>query len=107
MSRCSLDWREFKQVQRRRLAAHGLGGEVVRPVERESFAEVVRLALTVHGVPLLEGMLAGGSPLFDGLVAPDALALALLDLRSGHYEEEYHAQLLEVIDLHLAAAAFL
>lgn len=102
------DWREFKQLQRRLLESLGLGMEVVRPVERESFAEIVERALTGAGVELLDQMLAEGSALFDDrLVAPDAVAAAAKRMRDGHYTEGDESKILEIIHLDLAARAFL
>lgn len=102
------DWRLLKQLHRRRLARLGLDGDVVLPVHRESFAEVVRAALTSHGVGLLRALLRTGSPLIERrLVDPDQLAAAVTRLEAGSYSENRESQLLEVIDLHLAAVAFL
>ncbi|WP_125262303.1 asparagine synthase-related protein [Streptomyces alboflavus] len=101
-------WRELKHLQRERLAALGLGPEVTQSRERESFAEVVQFSLTTHARPLFARMLHEGSPLFDeGLVNPDGLRQAVRRLGTGPYREDGDAQLLEVIDLHLAAQAFL
>lgn len=53
-------------------------------------------------------MLKDGSPLFEeGLIDPDGLREGLRQLDAGPYREDGDAQLLEVADLHLAAAAFL
>ena len=102
------DWREFKQLQHRLLESLGLGMEVVRPVVRESFAEIVERALTGAGVELLDRMLAEGSALFDDrLVDPDAVAAAAKRMRNGHYAEGEESKILEVIHLDLAARAFL
>lgn len=102
------DWRELKQLQRRRLAALGLGPDVTQSRTRESFAEVVQMALTGQARPLFDAMLKGGSPLFEeGLVDPDGLRQSLHRLDTQPYREDGDAQLLEVVDLHLAAAAFL
>jgi len=102
------DWRDFKQLQRRLLEQLGLGMEVVRPVERESFAEIVERSLTGAGVRLLERMLADSSPLFDDrLVNPDAVAAATKRMRDGQYAEGEESKLLEVIHLDLATRAFL
>lgn len=77
-------WRELKQLQRRRLGALGMSKDVVHPVERESFAEVVEHALTTHAPKLFARMLAHGSPLFDeGLVDPDGLRIAVDHLAPG------------------------
>ncbi|GAA0380863.1 asparagine synthase-related protein [Streptomyces blastmyceticus] len=103
-----MDWRELKQLQRRRLAALGLSDDVTQPEERESFAEVVQHALTTHGRPLFARMLHEGSALFDDkLVNPDGLRQAVRRLSEGTYREDGDAQLLQVIDLHLATRAFL
>jgi hypothetical protein len=103
-----MDWRELKRLQRRRLAALGMSRDVVWPTERESFAEVVENALITYGRPLLEQMLATGSPLFDaGLIDPDGLARGLRSLEHGSYEERRDSQLIEVIHLHQAATAYL
>ncbi|WP_267241722.1 asparagine synthase-related protein [Streptomyces sp. PR69] len=101
-------WRELKQLQRRRLATLGLGPDVIESRERESFAEVVQHTLTAHARALLVRMLHEGSPLFEeGLVDADGLQRAVRRLDTGPYREDGDAQLLEVIDLHLATQAFL
>ncbi|WP_461003163.1 asparagine synthase-related protein [Streptomonospora sediminis] len=101
-------WRELKQLQRRRMASLGMGHEVVHPVERESFAEVVEHALTVHAPPLFARMLTDGSPLFDeGLVDPDGLRTAADHLTSADYQEERDSKILEVLSLHMSAEAAL
>ncbi|MCX5205709.1 hypothetical protein OG897_30185 [Streptomyces sp. NBC_00237] len=102
------DWRELKQLRRRRLAALGLGPDVTQSRTRESFAEVVQHALTTEARPLFDVILKDGSPLFEaGLIDPDGLRGGLRQLDAGPYREDGDAQLLEVVDLHLAAAAFL
>lgn len=59
-------------------------------------------------VPLLERMLADGSPLFDaGLVCPDGLKATIGEIREQPWSEEFHAKLLQVADMHLAATAYL
>ncbi|WP_239647495.1 asparagine synthase-related protein [Nocardiopsis baichengensis] len=101
-------WRELKQVQRRRLASLGMSEDVVHPVERESFAEVVEHALTAHAPELFARMLADGSPLFDdALVDPDGLRSAVENLTAGAYSEERDGKTLEVLSLHMSATAFL
>ncbi len=100
-------WRELKQVQRRRLGALGMSEDVIHPVERESFAEVIGHSLTTHAPKLFARMLAGGSPLFDGLVDPDGLRVAVERLTADSYVEERDAKLLEVLSLHMSASAFL
>ncbi|MGW2597102.1 asparagine synthase-related protein [Streptomyces sp. L500] len=103
-----LHWRELKHLQRRRLASLGLSPDVTQSRVRESFAEVVQHALTTHAQPLLATMLRDGSPLFeDHLVEPDGLRQAARRLAEGPYREDDDAKLLEVLDLHLAACAFL
>jgi asparagine synthase (glutamine-hydrolysing) len=103
-----IDWRQLKQLQRRRLAALGLSDDVTHPRERESFAEVVQHALLTHGRRLFEQMLHDGSPLIDeGLIDPDALRRAVQRLETGSYRENGDAQLLEVITLHLSVRAFM
>ncbi|MCC3767866.1 asparagine synthase-related protein [Streptomyces sp. UNOC14_S4] len=103
-----MDWRELKQLQRRRLAALGLSPDVTESRERESFAEVVQHSLTTIARPMFARMLKDGSPLFDErLVDPDGLRKAVRRLTEGPYREDGDAQLLEVLDLHLAATAFL
>jgi hypothetical protein len=53
-------------------------------------------------------MLDHGCPLIDaGLVNADGLRRTLAELAGQPYDEEFHAKLLQVIDLHLAAGAFL
>lgn len=101
-------WREFKQLQRRRLRALGMSEDVVHPVERESFAEVIEASLTTHAPKLFARMLAEGSPLFEeGLVDPDGLRTGVDRLVPGRYVEERDAKILEVLSLHLSATAFL
>ncbi|MBH5335072.1 asparagine synthase [Streptomyces pactum] len=101
-------WRQLKQLQRRRLASLGLSPDVTQSRERESFAEVVQLVLTSAARPLFREMLKEGSELFDTrLVDPDRLRTAVRGLSAGGYQEEDHAPLLEVINLHLATRAFL
>ncbi|MBU3870955.1 asparagine synthase [Streptomyces sp. 4503] len=101
-------WRELKQLQRRRLASLGLSPDVTESRVRESFAEVVQHSLTTHARQLFARMLADGSPLFDEqLVDPDGLRLAVRRLAEEPYREDGDAQLLEVLDLHFAAQAFL
>ncbi|WP_262391228.1 hypothetical protein [Nocardiopsis sp. CNR-923] len=101
-------WRELKQLQRRRLAALGMSDDVVYPVERESFAEVVEHALITYAPKLFARMLAEGSVLLDeGLVDPDGLRTAVDRLTPGRYVEERDAKILEVLSLHLSATAFL
>ncbi|MGW6455191.1 asparagine synthase-related protein [Streptomyces sp. NPDC055078] len=103
-----IDWRELKQLQRRRLASLGMSNAVTRPAERESFAEVVAQALIRHGKDLLADMLNTGSPLFETeLIDPDGLRTALSEMNHGTYDEMRHSQLIEVIHLHLAATAYL
>ncbi|OKH88501.1 asparagine synthase-related protein [Streptomyces uncialis] len=103
-----MDWRELKQLQRRRLASLGMSSAVTHPPERESFAEVVEEALISHGADLLVGMLASGSPLLDsGLIDPGGLRDGVRELRHGAYDEMRHSQLIEVVHLHLAATAYL
>ncbi|MFC4048276.1 asparagine synthase-related protein [Actinomadura syzygii] len=103
-----LDWREFKNLQRRQLASLGLSQDVCNPVERESFVWLVEHSLKTYGIPILENALADGSPLFDaGLVDPDVLKSTISEIEHQPYDEEFHAKLLQVIDLHLAATAFL
>ncbi|MFL1378788.1 asparagine synthetase B family protein [Nocardiopsis protaetiae] len=101
-------WRELKQLQRRRLATLGMGEDVVHPVERESFAEVIEASLTTYAPKLFARMLAEGSPLFEeGLVDPDGLRTGIDRLVPGRYVEERDAKILEVLSLHLSATAFL
>ncbi|MFC7328147.1 asparagine synthase-related protein [Marinactinospora rubrisoli] len=101
-------WRELKQLQRRRLGVLGMSEDVVYPVERESFAEVVEHALKTHTPTLFARMLADGSPLFDaGLVDPDGLRSAVERLGAAAYTEEREAKVLEVLSLHMSATAFL
>ncbi|MEV0036801.1 asparagine synthase-related protein [Streptomyces sp. NPDC050804] len=103
-----IHWREFKALQCRQLTSLGLSSDVTHPVERESFVWLVQHSLTTYGIPLLNGMLAEGSPLIDaGLVDPDGLRRTLDEITGQPYDEEFHAKLLQVIDLHLAATAFL
>lgn len=101
-------WRELKQLQRRRLRTLGMSEDVVHPVERESFAEVVEHSLIAHAPQLFARMLTQGSPLFDeGLVDPDGLRAAAERLTTVRYREEQESKLLEVLSLHLSATAFL
>jgi hypothetical protein len=49
-----------------------------------------------------------GSPLFDAdLVDPDGLKATLAEIGRLPWDEEFHAKLLQVCDLHLAAVAYL
>ncbi|MFB9833074.1 asparagine synthase [Actinoallomurus acaciae] len=99
--------REFKNLQRRHLAALGLDDDVTNPVERESFVWLVESSLKTNGIPLINQMLAHGSPLIEaGLVDPDGLRATAAEVESQPYDEEFHAKLLQVIDLHLATQAF-
>lgn len=101
-------WRELKQLQRRRLRALGMSEDVVHPVERESFAEVIEHSLTTHAPKLFARMLTEGSPLFDaGLVDPDGLQSATERLTPTRYREEQDSKLLEVLSLHMSATTFL
>ncbi|HUN30535.1 MAG TPA: asparagine synthase [Trebonia sp.] len=101
-------WREFKNLQRRQLGSLGLNDDVCNPVERESFVWLVEHSLRTYGIPLLERMLADGSPLFDlGLVDPDGLKATIGEIREQPWDEEFHAKLLQVADMHLAAVAYL
>lgn len=103
-----MHWRELKQLQRRRLASLGLSPDVTESRERESFAEVVQHTLTTIARPMFARMLKDGSPLFEEkLVDPDGLRTAVRRLADGPYREDGDAQLLEVLDLHFAARAFL
>ncbi|WP_230993405.1 hypothetical protein [Streptomyces endocoffeicus] len=103
-----MHWRELKQLQRRRLASLGLSPDVTESRVRESFAEVVQHSLTTHARQWFARMLTDGSPLFDDqLVDPDGLRLAVRRLAEEPYREDGDAQLLEVLDLHFAARAFL
>ncbi|GAB2896528.1 hypothetical protein [Streptomyces mayteni] len=103
-----MDWRALKQLQRRRLASLGMSNDVTHPTERESFAEVVRDALILHGKGMLDDMLKNGSTLFETrLVNPDGLRAGIEELSFGGYDEQRHSQLIEVIHLHLAARAYL
>jgi hypothetical protein len=53
-------------------------------------------------------MLAGGSLLFEEkLIDPDQLRNTIAEISTEPWDEEYHAKLLQVIDVHLATAAFL
>lgn len=103
-----IHWREFKNLQRRHLAALGLDDDVTNPVERESFVRLVEHSLKTYGIPLINEMLASGSPLIEAdLIDPDRLRATVAEVESQPYDEEFHAKLLQVIDLHLAAQAFL
>ncbi|MFK0296591.1 asparagine synthase-related protein [Streptomyces sp. NPDC090442] len=103
-----MHWRELKQLQRKRLASLGLSPDVTESRARESFAEVVQHTLTTVARPQFARMLHDGSPLFEEkLVDPDGLRAAVRRLADGSYCEDGDAQLLEVLDLHYAAAAFL
>ena len=102
-----LAWREFKNLQRRQLASLGLSHDVCNPVERESFTWLVEHSLKAYGVPLLARMLADGSPLIDArLVDPDGLKAGIIEIGQQPWDEEFHAKLLQVADLHLAATAY-
>lgn len=103
-----MDWRALKQLQRRRLASLGMSNDVTHPAERESFTEVVRDALILHGKGMLVDMLKNGSALFDlRLVDPEGLRKGIEELRFDGYDELRHSQLIEVIHLHLAARVYL
>ncbi|XVQ11253.1 asparagine synthase [Spirillospora sp. CA-255316] len=101
-------WRELKQLQRRHLATFGLSDDACNPTERESFAELVEESMMVNGLPLLRRILHQGSPLCEaGLLDPDGLKSAVSELEAGHYREEPHSKLIEVITLDQATRAFL
>lgn len=103
-----LAWREFKNLQRRQLASLGLSRDVCNPVERESFAWLVEHSLKSYGIRLIERMIDDGSPLIEaGLIDPDGLKDTITEIGRQPWEEEFHAKLLQVIDLHLAATAYL
>ncbi|WP_260475125.1 hypothetical protein [Streptomyces sp. WAC 06725] len=69
---------------------------------------MVQHALTTHGRPLFARMLHEGSTLFDDrLVDPDGLRQAVRRLSEGTYREDGDAQLLQVLNLHMATQAFL
>lgn len=102
-----VNWREFKNLQRRQMGSLGLSRDVCNPVKRESFAPLVEDSLKTYGVPILDRMLDGGSPLFDGLVDPDGLKATITEVGRTPWDEEFHAKLLQVVDLHLAAVAYL
>jgi hypothetical protein len=103
-----LAWREFKNLQRRQLASLGLSHDVCNPIERESFVWLVEHSLKTYGTPLLHQMLADGSPLIDtSLIDPGGLKTAITEIGQQPWDEEFHAKLLQVIDLHLAATAYL
>lgn len=69
--------------------------------------EVVEHALICHAPGIFARMLADGSPMFDGLVDADGLRIAAQRLTTESYVEERDAKLLEVLSLHMSAAAFL
>jgi hypothetical protein len=103
-----LCWREDKQLQRRQLASLGYDDDVCTLAERESFTWLVEDSVKRHGTAILERMLVGGSPLFeDKLIDPDQLRNTIAEISREPWDEEYHAKLLQVIDVHLATAAFL
>jgi len=103
-----VSWREFKNLQRRQFESLGLNSDVCNPVERESFFRLVELSLKTYGIPLLVKMLADGSPLIEaGLVDPDGLKMSIAEIEEQPWDEEFHAKLLQVADMHLAAAAYL
>jgi asparagine synthase (glutamine-hydrolysing) len=53
-------------------------------------------------------MLDDGSPLIEaGLVNPDGLKVTIAEIEEQPWNEEFHAKLLQVCDMHLAAAAYL
>ena len=101
-------WRELKQLQRRYLATFGLTDDACNPRVRESFAELVEQSLLANGLPLLQRILDQGSPLIEaGLIDPDGLKAALVELEDGPYSEDPWSKLVEVITLDQAARAFL
>jgi hypothetical protein len=103
-----LAWREFKNLQRRQLAALDLSHDVCNPVERESFAPLVEHSLKSYGVPLLGQMLTTGSPLIEtGLIDPDGLKATITEIGRQPWDEDFHAKLIQVTDLHLAVTAYL
>ena len=53
-------------------------------------------------------MLGDGSPFIDaGLVDPDGLKAAIAEIGQQPWDEEFHAELLQIAGLHLAATACL
>ncbi|HUN34378.1 MAG TPA: asparagine synthase [Trebonia sp.] len=101
-------WRELKQLQRRHLAAFGLSQDACNPRVRESFAELVEESLLTNGLPLLHRILDQGSPLIEaGLLDPDGLKSAVIELETGPYSEDPWSKVVEVITLDQAARAFL
>jgi hypothetical protein len=101
-------WRELKQLQRRHLATFGLSEDACNPRARESFAELVEQSLLVNGLPLLRRILDQGSPLIEvGLLDPDGLKAAVIELENRPYSEDPWSKLVEVITLDQAARAFL
>ena len=56
--------------------------------------------LLVNGLPLLRRILAQGSPLIEaGLIAPDGLKAAVIELATGLHSEDPWSKLVEVITL--------
>jgi len=69
---------------------------------------LVEHSLKTYGLPILEQMLIGGSSLIeDGLVNSDGLKATLGEIRDQSWDEGLHAKLLQVVDMHLAATAYL
>ena len=104
----TLTERRLNGNQRRHLATFGLSDDACNPKVRESFAELVEQSLLVNGIPLLHRILDQGSPLIEaGLIDPDGLKAAVIELETDPYSEDPWSKLVEVITLDQAARAFL
>ncbi|MFG1925250.1 asparagine synthase [Cryptosporangium sp. NPDC048952] len=99
------EWRRLKYLHRARLTRAGFGPEITNPLLRENFRTVVEWALPRNITPLLTGMLATGSPLFDQrLIDPDGLRSAVGRVNAGKAASR-DVELYEVAAMHLAIAA--
>ncbi|MER7350753.1 asparagine synthase-related protein [Streptomyces aurantiacus] len=95
-------WRADKALMRERLIRHGLPSRVVRPVLRETFAEVMATAVHRYAPALLRDM-AADSPLVDaGFLDGRALLAVAEDCERGVRGAAEHSAVYTPIALDLA-----